>query len=186
MSLALKRHGPFVVLWQYVLTSGRRVRGMGGLEMLAALVRMAFFPHMLRQRSCVEKIWYDSNREEDGKIPASIVIKISNTIMLLLLLAVITSPLWDLVPWSLTPRGTPLGQFRWAVGIFCCHVGLVLWPCAYFLLRSLVRQTRSLEWLKTMALVMVCIWLAWSATREVVWFWMWALAWSGIATKDAG
>src|SRR5262245_1059695 len=43
MSWALKREGQFVMLWQYVLTSGRRMQGIRGLQMLAVLVRMAFF-----------------------------------------------------------------------------------------------------------------------------------------------
>src|SRR3990172_2821402 len=51
MSWALKREGRFVVLWKYVLTSGRRMRGIGGLRMLSALFRMAFFPGMLTRRS---------------------------------------------------------------------------------------------------------------------------------------
>ena len=53
MSWALKREGRFVVLWQHVLTSGRRMRGARGLHMLAGLIRMAFFPRMLTRRSSV-------------------------------------------------------------------------------------------------------------------------------------
>src|ERR1039458_7047566 len=41
MSWALKREGRFVVLWKYVLTSARRMRGFRGLQMLAGLIRMA-------------------------------------------------------------------------------------------------------------------------------------------------
>src|SRR5688572_7841427 len=38
MSWTLRREGRFVVLWRYVLTSGRRMHGMGGLRMLAGLI----------------------------------------------------------------------------------------------------------------------------------------------------
>jgi glycosyltransferase involved in cell wall biosynthesis len=55
MSWALKREGRFVVLWQSVLTSGRRMRGLHGLRMLFALVRMDFTPGMLTRRSAVKK-----------------------------------------------------------------------------------------------------------------------------------
>jgi hypothetical protein len=172
MSWALKREGRFVVLWGHVLTSGRRVRGMDGLQMLAALMRMAFFPGILRRRSSVKNIWYDSNRDEGGQLSNSFAVRTSNAITLLMMIAVITGPFWNLIPWSLTPIGTPLGEIRWALGILCCHVALVLWPCACFLLRSLVRQTRWVERIKTTALLAVCLWFAWGGTREVVKFWM--------------
>ena len=43
MCWALKREGRFVVLWNCVLTSGRRARGMGGLQMVGALFEWRFF-----------------------------------------------------------------------------------------------------------------------------------------------
>ena len=67
MSWALKREGRFVVLWKYVSTSGRRVRGFRGLQMVTILIRMAFVPSTLKRRSSVEHIWYDSNREDEKK-----------------------------------------------------------------------------------------------------------------------
>jgi len=44
MSWALKREGRFIVLWQSVVTSGRRMRGIRGLQILVTLVGAAFFP----------------------------------------------------------------------------------------------------------------------------------------------
>ena len=169
MSWALKRQGRFVVLWPKVLTSGRRARGMHGLQMVAALIRMAFNPGMLTRRAAVRKIWYDSNRE--ASLPASLAIRASNAAMLLILIAIITAPLWNLIPWSMTPSGSSLGEFRYSVAILTCHVSLVLWPCAYYLLRGLVRQTRWTERIKMAALLALCLWIAWGGTREVYWFW---------------
>jgi glycosyltransferase involved in cell wall biosynthesis len=169
MSWALKRHGRFVVLWPKVLTSGRRVRGMHGLRMVSALVRMAFNPKMLTRRSAVRKIWYDSNR--DAHAPDSLANRASNAAMLLIMIVLIAAPLWTLIPWSLTPQGSWLGEIRYASAIFVCHVSLVLWPCAYFLLRDLVRQTRWIERIKIAILLAICIWIAWGGTREVYWFW---------------
>jgi glycosyltransferase involved in cell wall biosynthesis len=171
MSWALKREGRFVVLWQHVLTSGRRTRGMHGLQMVSALIRMAFFPKMLTRRSSVRKIWYDSNREADDRTPDSLAVQASNAILLLIMIVMITGPFWILIPWSLSPRESPLGKIRYGIAIFSCHVGLVLWPCAYFLVRGLVRQKRWIERLKLTALIALCLWFAWGATREVIWFW---------------
>jgi glycosyltransferase involved in cell wall biosynthesis len=169
MSWALKRQGRFVVLWPKVLTSGRRVRGMHGLRMVSALVRMAFNPKMLTRRAAVSKIWYESDR--DAEAPASLAIRASNAAMLLILIVLITSPSWTFIPWSLTPRGGAVGEFRYAAAIFVCHVSLVLWPCAYFLTRGLVRQTRWIERIKMAVLLALCIWIAWDGTRQVYWFW---------------
>ena len=67
MSWALKREDRFVVLWKYVSTSGRRMCGFRGLQMVTILIRMAFLPSTLKRRAPVEHIWYDSNREEGKK-----------------------------------------------------------------------------------------------------------------------
>ncbi|MDB6121570.1 MAG: hypothetical protein JWQ71_563 [Pedosphaera sp.] len=171
MSWTLKREGRFVILWGHVLTSGRRMRGIRGLQMLAALVRMAFFPGMLKQRSTVKKVWYDSNREDENKISDSLAIKASNAILLLIAIVWMTGPLWALVPWSLTPRKSPLGIIRLGIAIFGCHVGLVAWPCAYFLFRYLLRQKRWQERIKLVALIALCLWFGWGATPVVIWFW---------------
>ncbi len=170
LSLALRQEGRFVVLWKYVTTSGRRMRGIRGPQMIAALFRMAFFPKILTQRSSVKRIWYDSNREENDKIPGSPAIQVFNAIMLLLVILLVV-PIFAFVPWSLTPRDAPLGQIRIGIAIFGCHVALVCWPCAYFLLRSLLRQRRWLERIKFLALMALCLWCAWGATPVVIWFW---------------
>jgi glycosyltransferase involved in cell wall biosynthesis len=177
MALALKREGRFVVLWKRVLTSGRRMQGFRGPQMVAALFRMAFRPGMLRRRSSVDKVWYNSNREEGETIRASFAIHATNAILLLLTIALVTSPLWNLIPWSLTPLGSPLGEIRWGIAMFSCHVALVLWPCAYFLLRSLLRQKRRIEQIKLAALVALCLVFAWSGAREVIGFWIWVYDW---------
>lgn len=175
---AIKQKGPFVVLWRYVLTSGRRVRGMGGLQMLIALIRMAFFPSMLKERKAVSKIWYDSNREVDDSTTQRWCVQISNAIMLVIVIAFITGPLWMFIPWSLTPEGSLLLKLRIAVAILSSHVGLVLWPCAYLLFRILFKQKRWFERIKITTLIALCLWIAWGATREVYLFWVWLYYWS--------
>jgi glycosyltransferase involved in cell wall biosynthesis len=170
MSLALKREGRFVVLWNHVMTSGRRMRGIRGLQMLTALIRMAFFPKMLTQRSSVEKIWYESNREDDETNSSSLAVQASNTIALLIVLVLVTLPIW-IIPWPQTLIASPLGIVRFIAQIILAHVGLVLWPCAYFLLRSLLRQKRWIERIKLAALIVLCLWYAWGSTRGVIWIW---------------
>ncbi len=171
MAWALKRQGRFVVLWRRVLTSGRRVRGAKGYRALAGLVHMAFTPNMLRKRSAVEALWYESSRAADDPAHDSLVIRAANAVALLLMLAVVSGPFWGLVPWSLTPRSSLLGMARVGLGVFLCHVALVLWPCAYFVARDLLRQRRWTERLKSVALSALCLWLAWGGTRVVIGFW---------------
>lgn len=173
MSWALKREGRFVVLWHRVLTSGRRMRGPRGLLMLASLVRMAFFPGMLRHRSSVQNVWYESNRKNDEIVADSLVVRAANTVVLLLLLILITGPLWSFVPRSLIPLTTVPGKIRLGVGVFCCHFGLVAWPCAYFVGRDLLFQRRWPERLKGLLLLAICLFCAWDSTRIVGWFWAW-------------
>jgi glycosyltransferase involved in cell wall biosynthesis len=174
MSQALKRQGRFVVLWPYVVTSSRRVRGFRVLPALATLMMVAFFPKMLRKRSGVKKVWYESDRGQDGADSHSLAIKTFNGVMLVIMVAIITGPLQALIPWTLTPRDHLPGKIRMGVAIFSCHIGLVLWPCAYFLFRNLFRQTQWLERVKGAALIAICLWFAWGATKVVVWFWPWA------------
>ena len=107
MCWALKRHGRFVVLWRWVVTSSRRMRGVRGLRMLTGLVRMAFLPGMLQRRSRVQKIWYESNREQDDSMSSSLPVRLLHACMLLLVIGLILP--WGLIPWSLTPRGELLG-----------------------------------------------------------------------------
>jgi glycosyltransferase involved in cell wall biosynthesis len=170
MCWALKREGRFVVLWDHVMTSGRRVRGMGGLQMVSALVRMAFFPKLLRRRSSVEKVWYESNREADNNISSSLAIKLSNFILFVIMTFIITGPIW-LVPWPERIFDGPLGTVRYVSQVVGLHIGLLLWPCAYFLARILLKQTRLVEQLKVFVLLALCFWLAWGNAWEFVGFW---------------
>src|ERR1041384_8066975 len=169
MCWALKRHGRFVVLWRWVVTSSRRMRGVRGLRMLTGLVQMAFLPGMLQRRSRVQKIWYESNREQDDSMSSFLPVRLLHACMLLLVIGLILP--WGLIPWSLTPRGELLGQIRLGFAIFSCHTALVVWPCAYFLLRYLFQQTRWIERAKLAGLLVLCLWCAWGATPVVIWFW---------------
>jgi glycosyltransferase involved in cell wall biosynthesis len=173
MSLTLKRKGRFVVLWPSVVTSGRRMQGVRGLRMLGTLVCAAFFPKKLRQRSSVMKLWYDSNRGESRRIPDLLLTQGTNAFLLLITIVLLTNPFFDVFPRLMTIIGGPLGDVRFAVNILLCHIFLVLWPCAGFLLRSLFQQTRWLERIKIIGLVALCLWFAWSVTGGVIWFWPW-------------
>jgi len=173
-SWSLKREGRFVVLWAHVLTSGRRARGIGGLQMVAALVRMAFFPKMLTRRASVDKVWYDSNRDTDDQPSSSIAIRLSNFILLMIMIALISGPIW-LIPWPQTLIDSPLGTVRFVCNIIGVHVGLILWPCAYFLIQILLKQKRWVERIKLAVLIVLCVWLAWGNTLECIGVWTWAL-----------
>lgn len=169
---ALKREGPFVVLWNRVVTSGRRVRGMSGLQMIAALLRMAFFPKMLKRRSSVQSVWYDSNREADETTAHSLATHASNAIMLALMILIIIGPIW-MLPWPEWILHGPVGTLRYVSYVVGIHFGLVLWPCAYFLARILLRQKRWIERAKLVVLIALCLWLAWGNALELVRFWTW-------------
>jgi glycosyltransferase involved in cell wall biosynthesis len=176
MCWAIKRQGPFVVLWRRVGTSGRRARGMSGFRMIAALFRMAFFPRLLTRRAAVQDVWYESDRQSDAGTADSWAIRLSNFVLLLIMIAMVTGPLWVFVPWTLTPWDSALGKLRFGLAILSCHIGLVLWPCAYFLIRILLRQTRWMERLKVATLIAICFWFGWGGTREVILFWRWVLS----------
>ena len=80
---ALKREGRFVVIWDSVVTSGRRMRGLAGFRMLLALFYMAFYPRMLTRRASVKKVWYESDRGADKHACDSLVVRALNVFMLL-------------------------------------------------------------------------------------------------------
>jgi glycosyltransferase involved in cell wall biosynthesis len=170
MSWALKREGRFVVLWDRVLTSGRRARGTSGLQMVGALIRMAFFPKLLTNRSSVHKVWYESNREADDKASNSLWIKLSNAVLLVIMVFIVTGPIW-FIPWPERFFDGPLGTVRFVSNVFGLHFGLLIWPCAYFLIRILRRQTRLFEQLKLIVLIAICLWAGWGNTWELVGFW---------------
>jgi len=172
-ALALKREGWFAVLWKPVLTSGRRLRKTSTLQLMAGGVRMIFSPvKMVTQRASVEKIWYDSNRTDDDKMPNSLGARISNGIALLILADLFTGFVWGFVPWSLTPRASLLGEFRFINTIFLCHVGMVLWLPALVLFANLLRQKRCTGLPQTLAVIAFCLWNAWGATLGVISYWI--------------
>ena len=119
----------------------------------------------------MEKIWYDSNRQNDDVIYRSLTVRLSNALALVILLVLVTLPVW-LVPWPVWLKDSPLGDLRLVALVLLAHVGLVLWPCAWLLIRSLGRQPQWLERLKLTALIAVSLWFAWSSTRGVIWFWI--------------
>src|SRR5208283_833487 len=129
------------------------------------------------RRSSVEKIWYDSNREADDKMPDSLAVQVSNGIALLIIIVLVTGPVWNFIPWSLTPWGSPLGKIRLVIEIFLCHVGLILWPCATVLFVNLLRQKRWTGLIQSGALIVLFSWQAWQCTRGVIWFWPWLYHW---------
>ena len=168
MSWALKRQGRFVVLWKRVTTSGRRLRGVRrGVRMLLTLFRIAFFPGLLKRRATVQKVWYQSERNEDTGTERFST-RLFNAVMLLLIIGLL--PIWAVIPWSVTPMDTTVGQIRWGFAILSCHVGLVAWPCGWYLLRSVVVQPRWLERLKMAGLSVLCAWLGCGNAREVLGF----------------
>ena len=181
-TMALRREGRFFVPWRPVLTSGRRLRKTSGGELLLGAVRMLFSPvKFLTDRAPVQKIWYDSDRATDHILPNTWVVRASNAIALLFMLVMISGPLGHLVPWEWTPRDSLSGQIRVAVGILCCHFGLLLWPLAVVLLVNLLRQKRWTNVIQSLAWVAFCAWQGWGAVRVVIWAWSvfgaWAMSW---------
>jgi glycosyltransferase involved in cell wall biosynthesis len=173
-ALALKRQGRFIVVWTPVLTSPRRLRTLSGWHFLVFMARTLLFPlKAFTQRSSVEKIWYDSNRENDHKIPNSPGVHVFNGIILLILIVLFTGPAWYFIPSSLTPWNSPLGKFRFVTGIFLCHAGLIFWPFAIIVCVHLFRRRQWIEWMKLAALGAFCSWQAWRSTLGVIWFWTW-------------
>jgi glycosyltransferase involved in cell wall biosynthesis len=170
--LKLKREGRFIVLWKPVLTSGRRFRTAHGGQVLTLCSRVFFAPRKLfTDRASVEKIWYDSNRERDDVMPRSAMARFYNSIALVVILVMLTGPLWDFVPWSMTPLGTPLGIVRLVIGTFLCHVGLLFWPIAIILLVNVLRQKRLTGVVHSAVLIGICVWQGWGCTRGVIWVW---------------
>jgi len=171
-ALRLKRIGRFAVLWNPVRTSARRFRTLSGWQLPAFLARAIFSPaKIFTQRAAVEKIWYDSNRANDETPSASWKVRFCNAILLVLLVVLVTGPVWYLIPRSLTPWGSPLGQMRLVVGTFLCHAGLIFWPIALVVFVHLFRRRYWLEWIHLATLAAVCGWQAWNSTQGVIWIW---------------
>lgn len=173
MSWALKREGKFVVLWKCVLTSGRRLRGLRGLQAIATLVRMGFSPSMATRRSSVKKVWYDSKREDGHTIADQLVTQAVNMMLLMFTMVLLSNPLFHFMPRLGLLFGSWFAPVRFTINMFLCHIWLVLWPCAWLLLRNLIRQRRWLERIKMSGLTALCLGLAVYVTRVVIWFWPW-------------
>jgi glycosyltransferase involved in cell wall biosynthesis len=171
-ALSLKAQGRFVILWERVVTSGRRVRTTNGLQIFALCVRGALSPvKTLTNRASVQKIWYDSNRSGDDKLPNTFVVKFSNAIALVFILILLSGPIWRFIPWTLTPLETPVGKFRFICRFIIAHTSLRCWPITAALLYTLARQKPNIQSLKLLLLTLLCVLQAYSATRAVIWLW---------------
>jgi glycosyltransferase involved in cell wall biosynthesis len=171
-ALALKREGRFVVVRNPVHTSGRRARKTSAGQLALGGLRIIFSPvRMFTQRSSVEKIWYDSNRADDDRMPSSLAARLSNGIVFVLLLALFTAPIWNFIPMSLTPLASPQGKVRFVLATFVCHACLLFWPAAIFLFWNLLRRKHWMEWLKLAAFFAFSLWQAWESTRCVMQIW---------------
>lgn len=170
-ALALRKQGPFVVLWQRVLTSGRRVRTMSAMQLLRLCIKGALNPRALTQREAVQKIWYESNRANDHILPNSLPAKISNALALIVILALASGPIWSFIPRAWTPLGTPIGELRFAIRFLIAHFGLLLWPCAIALFVNLFKRRLNWEWLKIALLTAACAWQAFACTRAMLYVW---------------
>jgi cellulose synthase/poly-beta-1,6-N-acetylglucosamine synthase-like glycosyltransferase len=177
MCWSLKQHGRFALLWSHVKTSGRRVGGINGFRMVTGLLCMAVFPRMLRQRSRVQRIWYDSNRTSDREGLSPLAMRVFNFIALILVVVIVTGPIWS-IPFPEKFLVGPVPAIRFAAQIVGVHVGLVLWPCIYFLCRILLRQPRWTQRIKLTALILLCTWLAWGNLWEFIGFWNGMYAWA--------
>ena len=176
-ALALRREGRFVGLWQRVTTSGRRVRKLSGLQLLAGGIKMIFSPRTFNtERAMVEKVWYDSNRADDDIMPNSRTVQLSNGIAAGLALILVTGLLWNFVPDACPLTSLP-GKLRLAIEIFLCHVGLILWPLAIVLLVNLLRQKRCTGLLQSAAMIALFSWQAWVSTHGVIWTWTHCFHW---------
>jgi cellulose synthase/poly-beta-1,6-N-acetylglucosamine synthase-like glycosyltransferase len=168
-SAALKKEGRFVVLRERVPTSGRRVRSVTGLRILGLLVQIAILPSNLKNRRKVERVWYESNRSSQTA-GQSVFGRMSNFCALIIMLVLILIPIWA-VPWPKVLLAGPLGQLRHFCGILVTHVGLVLWPCMFFLSRTFFEQGQFKERVKTGLLILVCLLLAIGSALRVLDFW---------------
>lgn len=168
----LKQQGRFIIIMPRVTTSGRRLRSMSGLHLLATILRLSLSPiKTLTQQSFVKKIWYESDRSSDDVMGTSFLDRLSNGAMLIFVLVGMSGPLWNFIPWSWTPHGSWLGRIRLGIGIFLCHMGLIFWVAAVLLLWNLLYRKHWFEWTKTAAFLAFCVWQAWGATEGVVWTW---------------
>ena len=177
-ALALKRQGRFFVPWESVLTSGRRFRKVSGMKLFGGGLRMIFSPiKSFTRRSSVEKIWYDSDRADDDKMPNSISVLISNGLALLIVILLLTGPVWDFIPWTLTPLSSVLGKVRFLINIFLCHLGALGWLVGLLLFVNVLRQKRPTGLFQSAAIIAFCFWQAWESSQGVVRVWTHLIHW---------
>ncbi len=67
LARALRREGRFVILRQFVETSGRKFRQYGLLQLLGTVVKMALRGPKGMQRRAGLEVWYDAQREARGQ-----------------------------------------------------------------------------------------------------------------------
>ncbi len=170
-TMALRREGKFSVLWERVLTSGRRFRKLSGMEVLWECIRIVAKPKRVTHRNGVEKIWYDSNRADEETLPDTLWVRLSNALALILILVLMSGPLWYFVPRSLTPWTSVAGKFRFACAVVLTHAGLFFVPVAVVLLWNFLRQKRWTGTIQSVALIALCGWQGANCVRGVMWVW---------------
>ncbi len=67
LAKALRREGRFVILRQFIETSGRKLRQYGLLGLLGTLVKLALRGPKGMQRRAGLEVWYDGQREARGQ-----------------------------------------------------------------------------------------------------------------------
>jgi glycosyltransferase involved in cell wall biosynthesis len=180
MALALKREGRFVVLWERVLSSGRRFRRMTGLQVLKIAFRMLLSARktITTRNAVVESVWYDSNRQEDDQLRPGLGARLSNAILLFIVLLLLAGPILRFVPWSATPLDTVIGKARFLARAIQAHIGFLLLPAAaWILLRNLVSQQLGRQWIMSALLAAFCAWQAFVCARVVGWVWAQISTW---------
>ena len=134
-------------------------------------IRILARPKNVTLRKGVEKIWYDSNREDDERLPNTILVRVSNALALIFILVLVTGPLWNFVPRSLTPWTSVAGKFRFACAVVLTHAGLLFVPIAMVLLWNFLRQKRWTGTIQSVALIALCAWQGANCVRGVMWVW---------------
>jgi glycosyltransferase involved in cell wall biosynthesis len=168
----LKRRGRFVVIWRRVLTSGRRFRALPGRAAVRFFVRWISHPiKIFTNRSYVQEIWYDSNRQHDNKPPSEIGFRITNFFGLLITLSLVTGPVWYFIPWSATPLSTTFGKARFVNAIFLIHASLIFFPITGWLAVNLTRFRISREWFRMALLLGLCWWQALESSFGIYSIW---------------
>lgn len=176
-ALRLKRLGQFTVIWQRVVTSGRRLHTVSARQGLAFLRGLFRGSKLFTSRDSVKEIWYNSSRAHEQKPGVPLSRRLANGVLLLITLSLITGPVWSFIPWSQTPLSTPFGKFHFVNAMLICHVGLVFWPAGILLLLNLLRQRWSREWIRLAAVTAFCLWQARSCSIGVIALWLVIFGW---------